>query len=97
LPAREWGAQERAAWQRWPCCAGLWGMLPAKVRARSQLPVGTDGIHGPQGGRGLFAGAAVALGCERVPALSLCKGPHGLAWGKELGSAVGVHGTPLPT
>lgn len=55
LPAGGWGARGQAAWQRWPCCAGFSGMLPAEVRAQSQLPVGTPGpmgVRGPQAGEG---------------------------------------------
>ena len=96
MPAEGWGAQGRAAWQRWPCCAGLSGMLPAEVRARFQLPVGTtrpDGHPWSPGRRGLFAGAAVALGCKQVPALSPCRERvslrPGAAW-LGLGKGAGI-------
>lgn len=52
LPAGGWGAQGWAAWQCWPCSVGLSGMLPAEVRAWSQLPVGWMAIHDPWGGEG---------------------------------------------
>lgn len=96
LLAGGWGA--RGAWQFWPCCAGLSGMLLAEVRTQSQLPVGTlglMGIRGPRGGEGclqvlqLLWGASGSQLSARAGTGALSgQGPPGLAWGKELGSAV---------
>lgn len=81
----------------------------APSRGKSLVPAlsgdpGADGHPWPPGRRGQFAGAAVALGCKWVPALSPCKessslrpGPPGLAWGKEPGSAVAVCGSKYGT
>lgn len=81
----------------------------APSRGKSPVPApsgdpGADGRPWSPGRRGLFASAAAALGCERVPALSPCKessslrpGNTRLGPGKEPGSAVTVCGSKCGT
>lgn len=76
---------------------GALGDAPSRGKSLIPAPSGDPGARqASTGRRGLFVGAAVALGCERVPAHAgraarSGQGLPGVARGKELGSAVAVH------
>lgn len=77
---------------------GVLGDAPSRGKSPVPAPSGDPGADGrpwSPGRRGLFASAAAALGCERVPALSPCKESSSLRPGNTqlgLGKGAGMCG-----